>query len=136
MVRLHGSYEALDGGNLSDALVDFTGGVSELVALESEAGEKLYEEEERRAELFSRLVEEVSQHSLLCCAIRAGRGEEQTRTEVGLVRGQAYGITDVRRVTLGEPGIVGRLRGREKVSLVRLRNPWGEKEWTGAFSDQ
>ena len=25
--KLHGSYQALDEGNLSDALVDFTGGV-------------------------------------------------------------------------------------------------------------
>ena len=39
--RIHGSYEALDGGNLSDALVDFTGGVSELVSLENDGGLKL-----------------------------------------------------------------------------------------------
>ena len=27
------------------------------------------------------------------------------------------------------------LRGREKIYMVRLRNPWGEKEWSGPFSD-
>lgn len=37
-MRLHGSYEALDGGNLSDALVDFTGGVAELILLQTENG--------------------------------------------------------------------------------------------------
>ena len=26
-------------------------------------------------------------------------------------------------------------RGREKLYLVRLQNPWGAKEWTGPFSD-
>ena len=31
--RLHGCYAVLDGGNLSDALVDFTSGVSEVIAL-------------------------------------------------------------------------------------------------------
>ena len=26
-------------------------------------------------------------------------------------------------------------RGKEKLYLVRLQNPWGTKEWTGPFSD-
>ena len=61
MSRLHGSYEALDAGNLSDALVDFTGGVSELIALEADNGVRVYEaDEDKRLELLSRLEQEVS----------------------------------------------------------------------------
>ena len=60
--RLHGSYEALDTGNLSDALVDFTGGVSELIALEDENGLRKFEtDEDKRTELLSRLEQEVRQ---------------------------------------------------------------------------
>ena len=66
--RLHGSYEALDSGNLSDALVDFTGGVSELVALETDNGLRVYEsDEEKRLELLSRLEQEVSSLSDSFC---------------------------------------------------------------------
>ena len=43
--RLHGSYEALDGGNLSDALVDFTGGVAELILLQDDNGDHNYKVE-------------------------------------------------------------------------------------------
>ena len=61
MSRLHGSYEALDAGNLSDALVDFTGGVSELITLEADNGVRVYEaDEDKRLELLSRLEQEVS----------------------------------------------------------------------------
>ena len=35
--RLRGSYMALDGGKLSDALVDFTGGLGERVELQNRA---------------------------------------------------------------------------------------------------
>merc|ERR1712080_336129 len=56
-------------------------------------------------------------------------------TELGLVRSHAYGVTGVRRVTLKGSGLSSLFRGREKLNLVRLRNPWGEKEWTGPFSD-
>ena len=53
LCRLQGSYEALDSGNLADALVDLTGGVSELLALEPGAGE------ETSQQLFTRLEQEV-----------------------------------------------------------------------------
>jgi len=134
--KIHGSYEALDGGNLSDALVDFTGGVSELISLESDTGVKLYDEDEQKLELYNRIHQEVSEHALVCCAIRAKKGEELEKTEYGLVKGHAYGVTAVKRVPIGETGLVAFFKGREKVPLVRLRNPWGEKEWTGAFSDR
>lgn len=133
--KIHGSYEALDGGNLSDALVDFTGGVSELVSLQSDSGVKQFEEEEKKAELYNRVFQEVSEHALVCCAIRASKGEEEQRTDLGLVKGHAYGVTAVKKVPIGGTGLVSFFKGREKVCLVRLRNPWGEKEWTGAFSD-
>lgn len=133
--KIHGSYEALDGGNLSDALVDFTGGVSELITLENDTGLKLYDDEEKKSELYNRVFQEVSEHALVCCAIRAKKGEEQEKTEYGLVKGHAYGVTAVKKVPIGETGLVAFFKGREKVPLVRLRNPWGEKEWNGAFSD-
>jgi hypothetical protein len=39
---LNGSYAALHGGNLADALVDFTGGVAEMIQLKDEAGNPLF----------------------------------------------------------------------------------------------
>ena len=116
----------MDEGNLSDALVDFTGGVrtgetgkqanlditckvSELVTLENDRKEKLFLEEEARAELFQRVIilfyeispflitledlglmtqvsGEMSDHALICCAVRSRRGEvAEQRTELGLV---------------------------------------------------
>lgn len=44
-VRLAGCYEALDAGNTADAFVDFSGGVSEAVSLET--GGYAHDEEKR-----------------------------------------------------------------------------------------
>jgi len=60
--------------------------------------------------------------------------EMEKPTEVGLVKGHAYSVTAVRKVALAGTGIFN-LFYQEKLAMVRLRNPWGESEWTGAFSD-
>lgn len=49
---------------------------------------------------------------------------------MGLIRGHAYSITDVKLLDIETP----RVRG--KVPLLRIKNPWGnEAEWKGAWGD-
>jgi calpain-5 len=59
----------------------------------------------------------------------------ETVTSMGLVRGHAYSVTAVRKVHLAGTGIFG-MFNRDKLSMIRLRNPWGDSEWTGPFGDQ
>lgn len=62
-----GCYEALDGGNTADALVDFTGGVSEPMDLvESD----FKENGEKRNELFERVLKVHNRGGLISCSIR------------------------------------------------------------------
>ncbi|XP_076323559.1 calpain-5-like isoform X1 [Tachypleus tridentatus] len=131
--KLAGSYEALEGGNLSDALVDFTGGISENIELQKGG---YSDDEVKRKELFKIMLKEIEQHSLMCCAVAATDQQQmEQRTEVGLVKGHAYGITAVKKVYIGNTGLISFFTGREKIYMVRLRNPWGGKEWEGPFSD-
>ena len=55
-------------------------------------------------------------------------------TDVGLVKGHAYGITAVKKIPLAGTGLFG-IFNKERIRMVRLRNPWGACEWKGAFSD-
>lgn len=64
--RLHGSYEAVADGHLADALVDFTGGVSETFDLKANDYD---EQEDKRTILFEKLMEEVKDHSVMCSVI-------------------------------------------------------------------
>lgn len=47
--------------------------------------------------------------------------------DCGLVRGHAYGITAVRKVR-------PQTGGKARLFMVRMRNPWGSTDWTGAWS--
>uniref|UniRef100_A0AAR2IP90 Calpain 5a n=1 Tax=Pygocentrus nattereri TaxID=42514 RepID=A0AAR2IP90_PYGNA len=129
--KMYGCYEALDGGNTADALVDFTGGVSEPIdLLEGHFGQ----EEEARNQLFERVLKVHNRGGLISCSIRAtSQADMEARLDCGLVKGHAYAVTDVRRVRLGH-GLLAFFKS-EKLTMIRMRNPWGEREWNGPWSD-
>ncbi|CAG5927929.1 unnamed protein product [Menidia menidia] len=114
--KLHGSYEALKGGNTLEAMEDFTGGVTEFFEL-SEAPKDFY----------NILRKALERGSLMGCSIDVCSASElETRTEHGLVRGHAYSI-----IGLEECDQIGK---DTKIRLIRLRNPWGWVLWKGPWS--
>ncbi|XP_072031112.1 calpain-9-like isoform X3 [Amphiura filiformis] len=113
--KLHGSYEALKGGNTVEAMEDFTGGVSEEFGLKDNADKRL----------FGMLKKAYDRDSQLGCSINAKPGVTEAKLPTGLIAGHAYTITDLKRVTV---------KG-QKVNLIKIRNPWGQVEWNGAWSD-
>lgn len=58
----------------------------------------------------------------------------EARLDCGLVKGHAYAVTDVKKVRLGH-GLLAFFKS-EKLHMIRMRNPWGEKEWSGPWSDR
>ncbi|KAM3722893.1 Calpain clp-1 [Dirofilaria immitis] len=113
--KLHGSYEALKGGTTSEALEDFTGGLTEFFDLQQPPNH-----------LMEMMMRGFEMGSLFGCSIEADPHEWEARMHNGLVKGHAYSITGMK--------MVNGPRGR--IPLLRIRNPWGnEQEWNGAWSD-
>ncbi|XP_044282730.1 calpain-5-like [Varanus komodoensis] len=129
--KLNGCYEALEGGNTAEALVDFTGGISEPLAL-GEGG--LRGDAEKQRQLFQQLRAAHSHSALISCSIQTLPGTDpEAQLPCGLVQGHAYSITAVQSLRLRRH--LFELFRTKRLCLLRLRNPWGSVEWTGAWSD-
>ncbi|XP_077630348.1 calpain-14 isoform X1 [Crocuta crocuta] len=109
--KLSGSYEDLQRGQVSEALVDFTGGVTITIKPAEAPGN-----------LWDILTRATYSRTLIGCQTHSGK---ERVLENGLVGGHAYTLTGIRKVTCK--------LGPEY--LVKLRNPWGKVEWKGDWSD-
>uniref|UniRef100_A0A671TE35 Calpain 2, (m/II) large subunit b n=1 Tax=Sparus aurata TaxID=8175 RepID=A0A671TE35_SPAAU len=110
--KVNGCYEALSGGSTTEGFEDFTGGIAEN-----------YDLQRPPANLFQIIKKALEAGALLGCSIDiTSAADSEAVTRQKLVKGHAYSLTGVN------------FRGRNE-RLVRMRNPWGQVEWTGAWSD-
>uniref|UniRef100_A0A672TQH6 Calpain-3 n=1 Tax=Strigops habroptila TaxID=2489341 RepID=A0A672TQH6_STRHB len=161
--KLHGSYEALKGGNTTEAMEDFTGGVTEFYEIK-DAPKDIYKIMKHAidrgslmassiddhlgfsygsaprsdiGELIARMVKNLENSQMSYPTVDYQATDDrpawtivpmqyETRMSCGLVKGHAYSVTAVEETTF---------KG-EKIRLVRLRNPWGQVEWNGPWSDK
>ncbi|KAJ7400117.1 Calpain-9 [Pitangus sulphuratus] len=113
--KLNGSYEALKGGSTIEAMEDFTGGIGEMYDVKA-APDNFYEILEKA----------LKRGSMVGCSIdTSSAAESEARTPFGLIKGHAYSVTGIEEVSY---------RSRP-VRLIRIRNPWGQVEWNGPWSD-
>ncbi|XP_072545591.1 calpain-1 catalytic subunit [Salminus brasiliensis] len=111
--KVCGSYEDMKSGNVSEALLDFTGGVHMTVnPTTSPQG------------LWDLIHRAGKAHSLMGCGT-SGEAEFNKKLDNGLVEGHAYTVTGVTTVMSHD----------KQVQLIRLFNPWGKTEWNGDWSD-
>uniref|UniRef100_A0A671UTY6 Calpain 2, (m/II) large subunit b n=1 Tax=Sparus aurata TaxID=8175 RepID=A0A671UTY6_SPAAU len=113
--KVNGCYEALSGGSTTEGFEDFTGGIAEN-----------YDLQRPPANLFQIIKKALEAGALLGCSIDiTSAADSEAVTRQKLVKGHAYSLTGAVEVNF---------RGRNE-RLVRMRNPWGQVEWTGAWSD-
>uniref|UniRef100_A0A4W3HKS9 Calpain 9 n=2 Tax=Callorhinchus milii TaxID=7868 RepID=A0A4W3HKS9_CALMI len=113
--KLNGNYESLKGGNTLEAMEDFTGGLGEMFDLN-----------ESSSDMYATIQKALQRRSMVGCSIDiSSSAETEARTPSGLIKGHAYSVTGLQEIKYkGKP-----------VRLIRVRNPWGQVEWNGAWSD-
>jgi len=133
--KLHGCYENLVSGYVDEGIQELTGMQPEKILIRNEKTglfphkmiEQYYGGENG---FWDFLLARDSDGCLLGCSIK-GNGKEGPLVidgqPTGLILNHAYGINDV--MELEDPN-----DKNNKLRLLRLRNPWGNSEWLGAWS--
>ncbi|OXA44544.1 Calpain-5 [Folsomia candida] len=124
--------------NLLDALSDITSGFPQQISIPV-----LQESDEERIvssdviHIKEIMNNTLAEGSLMCCSILVREPSEQSAiTESGLVPVHNYVVTATKEIHLDCTGHQSMFKTGEKILLVRLRHPWGSKEWNGPFSEE
>jgi calpain-15 len=111
--KLFGSYYKIEAGFAEDVFRDLSGAPSEIVHNDDE-------------KLFDKLLEGEEKGFMMAASAGSTKASKELLESLGLIGNHSYGLLDAKIVKLSN--------GLEE-KLVRLRNPWGDFEWKGDWSD-
>jgi calpain-15 len=110
--KVYGSYQRIESGNTGEALHPLTG-----------CPTKYFMHSNVRADnLWSRIHRAEEKHFVMCCAVASAADPMRDPSDmkaVGLVDGHAYSLLGAK--TVSRNGVEHR--------ILKVRNPWGRREW-------
>ena len=112
--KLNGNYARVIGGDPHEIFEVLTNAYCEKIKFKKGQEEKIWS-----------AFENAQKKGFLMTAGTTGDNYNICMEEVGLVPGHAYTVLGVKEINT--------FQGKQK--LVNLRNPWGNGEWSGAWSD-
>ncbi|KAI8654446.1 Calpain catalytic domain-containing protein [Fusarium keratoplasticum] len=129
--KVHGDYQALDGGWASLAMEDLTGGITTIIASSS----ILHKER-----LWRELLSSGTQSGEFVFGLSSGAGEEHNN---GLILSHAYSILEAVEMKNEHDGVTHLIKIRFVLSdpMFESLNPWGQRsgdglgEWHGPWAD-
>ena len=108
--KVNGSYEQMRSGHDSFAFKALTGFTTDL----------LFSSED---DAFNQIKSQLNKGFIACCSSYVSREDEK---EIGLFSNHSYTLVDAIEIQ-GKNG--------ERRQFIQIRNPWGNSEWTGSFSN-
>ena len=113
--KIHGSYERIEWGDTQTAVRDLTGAPGETYDLK--------DKEMTPEDIWDKLVEADKNRYIICCSVDSKEQKELKNCEsLGLVPEHAYTM-------------IGCVVLDDGTRLCKIRNPWGNFEWKGDWSD-
>ncbi|KIJ56184.1 hypothetical protein M422DRAFT_219353 [Sphaerobolus stellatus SS14] len=113
--KLHGDYASLNGGYSGEAIEDLTGGITRIMNLKDILD---------KDEFWENDLARVGRDKLFGCYYHSLAAEVEANTYAnidGLIGYHAYSVLKV-----------AEYKGKR---FLNIRNPWGQSEWTGRWSD-
>lgn len=121
--KLHGSYEAIRAGYAYEGMIDLTGSPSRVIRFDDPA----VKDKLQNGQLW-REITKYDEENFIMSASTPGEDHVTEngrfgKSSTGLIAGHAYTLISAVELDNG-------------YRLMRLRNPWGQMEWTGDWSDE